>query len=38
VSGLRFIGFTARPAALGYTGKHAKRVAKAIASELRVSN
>ena len=34
--GLRFIGFTARPAALGYMGKQAKRAAKAIASELRV--
>jgi hypothetical protein len=33
--GLRFIGFTARPAALGYMGKQAKRAAKAIAKELR---
>jgi hypothetical protein len=36
--GLRFIGFTARPAALGYMGTQAKRAAKAIARELRVSN
>jgi cation diffusion facilitator CzcD-associated flavoprotein CzcO len=36
--GLRFIGFTARPAALGYMGKQAKRAAKAIANELRVSS
>jgi cation diffusion facilitator CzcD-associated flavoprotein CzcO len=35
--GLRFIGYTARPAALGYMGKQAKRAAKAIAGELRVS-
>lgn len=36
--GLRFIGFTARPAALGYMSKQAKRAAKAIANELRVSS
>ena len=32
---LRFIGYTARPAALGYMGKQAREAAKAIASELR---
>jgi len=35
--GLRFIGFTARPAALGYMGKQAKQAAKAIAREIRVA-
>ena len=33
--GLRFIGFVPRPGAIGYTGKEAKRAAKAIARELR---
>jgi hypothetical protein len=33
--GLRFVGFTARPGALGYMGKQAKQAAKAIARELR---
>jgi cation diffusion facilitator CzcD-associated flavoprotein CzcO len=32
--GLRFIGYTSRPGALGYMGKQAKRAAKAIAREL----
>jgi cation diffusion facilitator CzcD-associated flavoprotein CzcO len=35
--GLRFIGFTARPAALGYMSNQAKRAATAIARELRSS-
>jgi NADPH-dependent 2,4-dienoyl-CoA reductase/sulfur reductase-like enzyme len=33
--GLRFIGYTARPGALGYMGKQGRRAAKAIARELR---
>jgi hypothetical protein len=36
--GLRFIGYTARPGALGYMSKQAKRAAKAIAQELRTSD
>jgi pyridine nucleotide-disulfide oxidoreductase len=35
--GLRFIGFTARPGALGYMGKQAKQAARAIAHELRAA-
>jgi hypothetical protein len=33
--GMRFIGYTARPAALGYMGKQARGAAKAIAGEMR---
>jgi len=33
--GLRFVGYTARPGALSYTGKEARRAARAIARELR---
>jgi hypothetical protein len=32
--GLRFIGYTARPGALGYMSKQAKSAAKAIAREF----
>ncbi len=35
--GLRFIGYVPRPGALGYMAKEAKRVARAIARELRVA-
>jgi hypothetical protein len=35
--GLRFIGYTARPGALGHMSNQAKRAAKAIARELRPS-
>jgi hypothetical protein len=33
--GLRFAGYLARPGALGYKGKQARRSARAIARELR---
>jgi hypothetical protein len=33
--GLRFIGYTSRPGALGYMSKQAKEAAKTIARELR---
>jgi cation diffusion facilitator CzcD-associated flavoprotein CzcO len=36
--GLRFIGYTARPAALGYMARQAKRAARAIARELQASS
>jgi hypothetical protein len=35
--GLRFIGYTSRPGALGYMSKQAKQAAKTIARELRSS-
>ena len=34
-TGMRFLGYVPRPGALGYAAKQAKRVAKAIARELR---
>jgi cation diffusion facilitator CzcD-associated flavoprotein CzcO len=34
-AGMRFLGYVPRPGALGYAAKQAKRVAKAIARELR---
>jgi cation diffusion facilitator CzcD-associated flavoprotein CzcO len=34
IRGLRFVGYTSRPGALGYMSKEAKRAARAIAGEL----
>jgi hypothetical protein len=33
--GLRFLGYVPRPGAIGWTGKQARRTARAIARELR---
>jgi cation diffusion facilitator CzcD-associated flavoprotein CzcO len=35
--GLRFIGYVPRPGAIGYIGREAKRAARAIARELRIT-